>query len=162
MAVGANGSFLTTYNGGRTWRYDTLKKSPTNKGGHYILGSLQMPSLTNAYVIATAQYIHKYTRDWALGAEDEGTENEQLSLDQNRPNPAASRTEISYTLSNYSHVRLNIYDMLGNIRKSLIDEYEGPGEHSIIFTTEGLPQGTYFYRLETEKGSIAKQMVVFR
>jgi hypothetical protein len=162
MATGGNASFLSTYNGGKTWRFDTLKKQPDKGRDPNILSPPEMPSITTAYVIVSGDYIYKYTRDWSLGAGDEGTESGQLSLDQNRPNPAAARTEISYTLSSYSHVKLNIYDMLGNIRKALIDEYEGAGEHSIIFTTEGLPQGTYFYRLETEKGSVAKQMVVFR
>jgi hypothetical protein len=162
MATGGHASVLSTYNGGKTWKLDTLKSLPPNGGDPFLVGNLQMPSITTAYVLAAGTWIYKYTRDWALGFGDEETESGELSLDQNRPNPATIRTEISYTLSNYSHVRLNIYDMLGNIRQALIDEYEGAGEHSIIFTTEGLPQGTYFYRLETEKGSVAKQMVLIR
>jgi hypothetical protein len=68
-------------------------------------------------------------------------------LFQNYPNPFNPSTVISYQLSVNSVVTLKVYDVLGRLVKTLIDERQTAGLHSITFNASSLSSGVYFYRL---------------
>lgn len=73
---------------------------------------------------------------------------ESFALEQNYPNPFNPSTTISYQLNTGSIVLLTIYDPLGREIKTLVNERQMPGEHSVTFDAGGLPSGVYFYRLQ--------------
>ncbi|MFI5251210.1 MAG: T9SS type A sorting domain-containing protein [Bacteroidota bacterium] len=70
------------------------------------------------------------------------------SLSQNYPNPFNPATKIEYALSAQSHVILKIYNMLGQLVQTLVDQDQSAGVKSIAWNAEKLPSGVYFYRLE--------------
>ncbi len=68
-------------------------------------------------------------------------------LDQNYPNPFNPSTAISYQLSADSYVTLKVYDILGNLVKTLVNQYQNKGKYDINFDARKLASGIYFYRL---------------
>ncbi|MFH1197605.1 MAG: M14 family zinc carboxypeptidase [bacterium] len=74
----------------------------------------------------------------------------QFSLEQNYPNPFNPKTFIIYSLAVQSHVRLSIYDILGNEVAELVDGNIEPGVHKIDFYAENLSSGIYLYRITAE------------
>jgi photosystem II stability/assembly factor-like uncharacterized protein len=75
---------------------------------------------------------------------------EGFKLYQNYPNPFNPETTIKFKISEYSPVKLFVYDITGRVVKVLLSEYKQPGEYSIKFNAEDLPSGIYFYRLQIE------------
>ncbi|HPG38882.1 MAG TPA: SBBP repeat-containing protein [bacterium] len=90
-----------------------------------------------------------------------------IHLQQNYPNPFNPTTAISYQLADNSIVKLQIYDVLGQEIKTLVDSYQGTGEHAIVWNgtddaDNPVSSGIYFYSLETEKFKIHKKLVLVR
>ncbi len=82
-------------------------------------------------------------------------------LEQNYPNPFNPVTNISYTIPNIgtnetSFVEMNIYDILGVQVKTLINQFQKPGNYSISFDGSDLSSGVYYYQLKS--GSYVKTM----
>ena len=64
------------------------------------------------------------------------------------PNPFTDATTIGFELPTGTHVRLRVYDLLGREIATLVDDFRHAGQHRAVFRKEGLPSGTYVYRLE--------------
>ena len=73
-----------------------------------------------------------------------------FKLDQNYPNPFNPTTIINYRIPNNNYVTLKVYDLLGNLVKTLVDDYQAQGEHSINFNAGNLASGVYFYGFTPE------------
>jgi photosystem II stability/assembly factor-like uncharacterized protein len=84
------------------------------------------------------------------------------SLLQNYPNPFNPATVISYQLAMNSVVRLNVYDILGRLVNTLIDERQTAGGHSVTFNGNNLPSGIYFYRLQAGNYVETKKMILLK
>jgi len=80
----------------------------------------------------------------------------------NQPNPCNHQTTISYQLTEEGLVSLKVYDVLGNEVTSLVNENQNKGIHKISFNTESLPEGIYFYTLQTGNNQITRKMVINR
>ncbi len=83
-------------------------------------------------------------------------------LRQNYPNPFNPTTMITYTLTEASHVRLQVFDMQGRRVQILVDQRKAPGAYTMPFDAGNLPSGVYIYRLDTDKGSEARKMALVR
>jgi len=70
-------------------------------------------------------------------------------LDQNYPNPFNPTTTIRYQISEISHVKLSVYDLLGREVATLVNEERKPGSYSVTWNAAGLASGTYFCRLNS-------------
>ncbi|HUL42807.1 MAG TPA: YCF48-related protein [Bacteroidota bacterium] len=84
------------------------------------------------------------------------------SLYQNYPNPFNPSTTIRYDLPVSSHVRLKVYDLLGQLVRTLADDPEPAGYHTVKFDGSGLSSGLYFYRLEAGKYLDVKKMLIVK
>jgi hypothetical protein len=81
-------------------------------------------------------------------------------LRQNYPNPFNPQTTITYSLPERTYVRLIVYDLLGRIVSTLVDETQEAGEKSIELDARNLTSGVYFYRLKTGKDFETRKMVM--
>ena len=81
--------------------------------------------------------------------EQDGTLPNDYSLYQNHPNPFNPSTTIDYALPRNSSVRLEVFNVLGEKVRELVDGSQDAGYHSVTFDSEGLPSGIYFCRLRT-------------
>ena len=73
----------------------------------------------------------------------------KVALGQNYPNPFNPATQISYQLPQTSHVRLEVYDMVGRHVATLVDSPVAAGTHQVNFDAGQLSSGVYLYRLST-------------
>ena len=82
-----------------------------------------------------------------------------IELFQNYPNPFNPTTTIPYQLFKASHVKLSIYNFLGQHVNTLVNEPQSPGYHTVNWNGNDLngkpmASGIYFYRMETDNNSI--------
>jgi hypothetical protein len=85
-----------------------------------------------------------------------------FALHQNYPNPFNPSTTLRYDVPAPSHVTLRVYNVLGQVVATLVDELQQPGYKSIEFNGSRIASGVYFYRLEAGTFSATKQMVVVK
>lgn len=87
---------------------------------------------------------------------------QSFSLGQNFPNPFNPATEINYSISHLTNVRIFIYDILGNEVCRLVNEKQQPGEYSVTWNALDFPSGTYFCRMTAGNFSDFKQMILIK
>ena len=73
---------------------------------------------------------------------------DQFDISQNYPNPFNARTAIEYSLPQDSHVRIVIYNLLGQNIETLVDQNQPAGSHLALWNAADAPTGVYFYRIE--------------
>jgi hypothetical protein len=84
-------------------------------------------------------------------------------LEQNQPNPFNPTTIISYELTSESNVKLKVFDLIGKEIATLVDTYQSPGRYKVEFNAsnyQNITSGIYFYKLETNKYSDVKKMII--
>jgi len=86
-----------------------------------------------------------------------------FSLDQNYPNPFNPTTNISFALPSDSKVSLNIYNIMGQKVKTLVDGITKAGTHTVTWDGtneqgESVASGIYFYKLSAGDKVITKKM----
>ena len=90
-----------------------------------------------------------------------------LTLYQNHPNPFNPVTTIRYFLPTAGSVKLVVYDITGRLVATLVDGASPGGEHTVEWngsagTGTDVSSGVYFYRLDYDKESITRKMVLLR
>lgn len=83
-------------------------------------------------------------------------------LCQNNPNPFNAETTISYRIIQPSLVKLNVFNLSGQMVTQLADEYQTADEYHIDFNGLNLASGMYLYRLQVGASSISKKMLLLR
>jgi len=102
----------------------------------------------------------------ALGTGDE-PESYEFKLEQNRPNPFNPSTVIRYEIPQASQTTLRIYNIRGQLIRTLVHGNQSAGSHQAIWDARDnagheVASGVYFYRLETPIGSAHKRMILLR
>jgi len=85
-----------------------------------------------------------------------------FNLEQNYPNPFNPVTNIIYTVPQAQHIKLNVYNILGQLVKTLVDEEIPAGKHSIQFNAAGFSSGVYYYRVETGSTTDTRSMLLLK
>lgn len=75
----------------------------------------------------------------------------QFQLSPNYPNPFNASTSISYFLPDDASVKLAVFDILGNQIQQLVNQYQFPGEHKIVWNPNRA-SGIYFCKLDIQHG----------
>jgi hypothetical protein len=83
-----------------------------------------------------------------------------FELHQNYPNPFNPVTQVSYTLPQDGHVRLEIYNLLGQKVTTLVDEYQEAGQKTVNWEAKDFASGVYFYKLSLGDFTATKKMVL--
>jgi hypothetical protein len=95
---------------------------------------------------------------------EEGRVPIEYALRQNYPNPFNPTTTIQYSVQQASHVELRIYDSLGRLIKTLVDEWKNSGDYTVAWDAKNtigkaVPSGVYYYRIVTGTFTSAKKMI---
>ena len=86
---------------------------------------------------------------WKLAEENNDDDViKNYALNQNYPNPFNPTTQLAYQIKESGHVRLIIYNTLGQKVATLVNEVKAKGKYSINFNAENLPSGVYIYSLQ--------------
>ena len=91
----------------------------------------------------------------------------EFQLAQNYPNPFNPETKISYALPNDCHVKLTIYNLLGQKIKVLVDEHQTAGTQNVHWNGKDhngkeAASGIYFYRLDAGEYTQTSRMVLMK
>jgi subtilisin family serine protease len=90
-----------------------------------------------------------------------------FALHQNVPNPFNPETAIAFDMRRSAHVRLTIYNAIGQEVRVLVDELRPAGQYTEVWdgtAASGRPlaSGVYFYRLAAGPFFDAKKMILIR
>lgn len=90
-----------------------------------------------------------------------------FTLHQNYPNPFNASTSIAYSLERDGWVRLEVYNIMGQRVRTLVDERLSIGRHRVIWdSTEdrgpAVTSGIYWYRLCSDDRTEIKKMIYMR
>ena len=90
-----------------------------------------------------------------------------FTLSQNMPNPFNPATTIPYTVATAGPVSLNIYNLHGQLVKTLVQESAVPGEYHATWNGRDMAgravaSGVYVYRLNAPDGVRTKRMLLVR
>jgi hypothetical protein len=87
---------------------------------------------------------------------------DNFSLEQNYPNPFNPLTSIRYALPERSHVRVQVYNLLGEVIATLVDDEKDAGIWSIDWDAAGVPNGVYYYMLTSVNFTQTKKMLLMK
>ncbi len=85
-----------------------------------------------------------------------------LALSQNYPNPFNPSTTLTYSLDRPGYVEISVYDLAGRVVSTLVDGMQSAGHYQLRFDADGLPVGTYLYRLRADGQTITRFMTLVR
>jgi phosphodiesterase/alkaline phosphatase D-like protein len=94
--------------------------------------------------------------------ERENTQPKEFRLEQNYPNPFNPTTTIRYSLPSTQQVTLRLYDALGRLIVTLVNERQSAGTYTVRFNAGDLSSGTYFYQLQAGPFLEAKKMTLVK
>ncbi|MDA3838141.1 MAG: T9SS type A sorting domain-containing protein [Candidatus Delongbacteria bacterium] len=84
----------------------------------------------------------------------------EFTLYQNYPNPFNPITTIRFALPTSSDVKINVYNINGQLISELVNGSKEAGIHKVNFDASNFNSGMYFYTLEANGMSITKKMIL--
>ena len=90
-----------------------------------------------------------------------------FALAQNYPNPFNPETTITYDVAEGSPVRLEVYNVMGQLVHTLVNEQQAAGRYRVVWSgtdahSRQVASGVYFYRLQTEGFSAVKKLMLLK
>jgi len=87
----------------------------------------------------------------------------QFALYQAYPNPFNPSTNIKFTLAQSGNVSLRVYNVMGQLVKTIVDNvYKNKGDYNYNVTMDNLSSGVYFYTLIQGNQQLTKKMVLLK
>lgn len=84
------------------------------------------------------------------------------SLKQNYPNPFNPVTNIVFGLPKAGMITIEIYDILGRVVSTIVNENLKAGTYSVKWDGESFTSGVYFYRIKTAEYSETRKMIFLK
>ncbi len=94
--------------------------------------------------------------------EKEMNQPKEYSLGQNYPNPFNPSTIVNYQLPIDNYVTVKVYNNLGQVVATLVNEYKEAGKYSVDFDARNLASGLYYYKLTAGNFVDLKKMILIR
>ncbi len=101
------------------------------------------------------------------GKPETGNRITEFRLSQNAPNPFAKVTTISYQLPRAGQIKLNIYNIAGQLVKTLVTGEQPAGSYTLRWdrkdnNNKQVSAGVYIYRLSTGNNTQSRKMLVLK
>ncbi len=106
------------------------------------------------------------------GNEDSGNNITQTILKNSYPNPFIANynrasVKIAYHLAKSTKVNLSIFNIKGQLVKTIVNQKQNPGNYNILWDTKDnggnpISSGIYFYKLQTKNHVFVKKMTVLK
>lgn len=150
--IWSSGDFVPTVDSGHSIEYD----GDGNASGDWF--DQENPTLGEENDFATS-----------IETTDEGVPVD-FNLAQNYPNPFNPSTTIHYTIPqdvNFTQVRLEIFNVLGQKVRTLVEQELSAGSYTVVWNGKNdfgksVPSGFYIYRLQAGEFSAMKKMVLMQ
>ncbi|MHA1973130.1 MAG: T9SS type A sorting domain-containing protein, partial [Candidatus Hodarchaeales archaeon] len=86
----------------------------------------------------------------------------EYSITQNYPNPFNPTTQIKFGLPSQSHVKITVFNLLGEVVTTLVNSDMAAGYHEIQFNASNISSGVYFYSIEASSIDGAKSFLTVK
>jgi hypothetical protein len=163
---GTNNYFCDTTVAYQTsWRSAHPTSPPKNKP--IVIGSA-IASLTGIMTYSNGEYKLEPRKndDWgtitAVTYQLSSVVPTSFELSQNYPNPFNPSTTIRYMLPTGGKVTLRVFNLLGQVVETLVEQQQNAGSYMVVFNASRLSSGTYFYKLDTDQFSVTKKMMLLK
>jgi len=83
-------------------------------------------------------------------------------LFQNYPNPFNPNTTIKFSLSKQTQLKINLYNMLGELVQIITEGLYEPGYHKVTLEANDISSGTYIYHLESNEFTQSKKLILLK
>ncbi|HLP18620.1 MAG TPA: YCF48-related protein [Bacteroidota bacterium] len=109
-----------------------------------------------------------HVNGWVLGSETRSFETKNIvpptahALKPNYPNPFNSSTRITYDVAEKTNVTIVLYDRIGRLVRTLVNEEHEQGNYSISLRGEDLASGMYFVQARMGAYVEVKKIVLLR
>ena len=130
--------------------------------------TITLNAVSDALTSQAAEPLLRYRTNaaWIAQARTEPELPSAFALEQNYPNPFNPSTVIRYSLPRDAHVRLEVFNVLGQRVAVLVDEEQKAGYYQVQFENADLTSGMYFYRIQAASGGTTftqtKKMLIVR
>jgi tetratricopeptide (TPR) repeat protein len=86
----------------------------------------------------------------------------EYNLANNYPNPFNPYSIIGYQIPEAGNVTLKVFDALGRVVRTLVNENKAAGKYNVRFDGSNLASGIYFYRLTCNHFTSTKKMILMK
>jgi hypothetical protein len=94
--------------------------------------------------------------------EDQTVSLNKFYLHQNYPNPFNPLTTIEFSIAQLSPVRVQIFNILGELVATLLDQPLARGNYKTTWNASGFASGIYICRLEAGQELLVKKLILIR
>ena len=170
IAYGANGSFQTNGGGFDRGRRYYQYVIPTSVGPPPDLtttwpSDFTFNTLNWKQSNLTVEPPPDLTSPTGIG--DDGIVALNYDLAQNYPNPFNPTTTIKYQLPQTTDIKIAIYNINGQLVKTIVDEKQNAGNHSVVWNGRNdagiqVATGVYLMRMKAEDFSKTRKMILIK
>ncbi len=86
----------------------------------------------------------------------------EYRLIQNYPNPFNPSTNIRFALPETANVKLEVFDIVGRLVATLVDDMMDAGYHTVQFDGSSLSSGIYLYRMQAGAFTQTKRLLLMK
>ena len=143
--------------------YVYVKFNPVSVAWYYVRADdgTSAPSL-HVGIGTTAATAQRFQNQEEESPELQEQKPDAFGLSQNFPNGFNPTTQIRYALPIDVHVALKVYDVLGRVAATLVEEDQNAGFKTVEFNADKLSSGIYFYRLVAGDFTAMKKMILLK
>ena len=96
------------------------------------------------------------------GVENDEIPVEEYNLHQNYPNPFNPATKISFSIPEQGLVTIKVYNLLGEVVTTLLNDQLKGGTYEVDFNASDLSSGIFFYTINVNNYAAAKKMLLIK
>jgi hypothetical protein len=134
----------------------------TSGRNDYAFQDGQLPSGVNLYYYRLRQMDFNGATETSPQLEVRAALPKQYALGKNYPNPFNPTTTITFQLPDAGRVSLKVYNLLGQVVATLVDEDRPAGSHVAFFNSSHLASGMYIYQIQVNGFRQARKMLLLR
>lgn len=140
---------------------------PNTHLGHTMISLAEILEEYNSGLLTPGCKYDKVTDHFLEKQNDNEAETNEFALLGNYPNPFNPTTQIKFSLPDDGFVTLKIYNVTGQLVKTLVNEKLTQGKHTIEWNAKNdfginLPTGIYFYRLQAGSSVKTSKMIYMK
>ena len=97
-----------------------------------------------------------------VGIEHQESRPVHFKLYQNYPNPFNPSTRIQFALPGPEHVKIRVYNTIGQMLTTLLDRPLSAGSHQVLFSGQHFNSGVYLYEINAGNYQDVKKMILLK
>lgn len=157
--VGDSGVIVKTTDGGNIWRRQSTPTTHNLNGVFFYLDD------TRGYVAGDSGTI-LWTQDGGGPVTGVPPDDASLplipTLHQNYPNPFNPSTNFTFSIANRQLTSLKVYDLLGRVVATLVEEDLSPGTYEVPWDAGNISSGVYLYTIQAGGFSQTRKLLLLR